>query len=107
MGNTALHIASEAGYIAVVKVLVEYGASPLIENKVRRKEIMLSLLEGLSVSCRMQKNAHLLICTAHSSLSSSYLSSSVHVISLPLNTPFFFLLYTHFSNFNLPKRTAC
>lgn len=38
MGNTALHIASEAGYIAVVKVLVEYGASPLIENKVSRKE---------------------------------------------------------------------
>ena len=34
LGNTALHIASEAGYQAVVKLLMEYGASPLIENKV-------------------------------------------------------------------------
>lgn len=34
MGNTALHIAAEAGYPTVVKLLMEYGASPLIENKV-------------------------------------------------------------------------
>lgn len=34
MGNTALHIAATAGYQAVVKLLMEYGASPLIENKV-------------------------------------------------------------------------
>ena len=33
-GNTALHIAAGAGYQAVVKLLMEYGASPLIENKV-------------------------------------------------------------------------
>lgn len=34
LGNTALHIAAGAGYQAVVKLLMEYGASPLIENKV-------------------------------------------------------------------------
>lgn len=34
MGNTALHIAAAAGYQAVVKLLMEYGASPLIENEV-------------------------------------------------------------------------
>lgn len=107
MGNTALHIASEAGYIAVVKVLVEYGASPLIENKVRRKENYVIPFRGTQRFFKNAKNAHLLICTAHYSLSLSYLSTSIHVISLPLNIPFFFLLYTHFSNFNLPKRTVC
>ena len=34
MGNTALHIAAEAGYPRVVKLLTEYGASSTIENKV-------------------------------------------------------------------------
>lgn len=34
LGNTALHIAAEAGYQKVVKLLVEFGASPLTENKV-------------------------------------------------------------------------
>ena len=86
MGNTALHIASEAGYIAVVKVLVEYGASPLIENKVRRKEIMLSLLEGLSVSCRMRKT---LICSfAH-----------LHCIFQPQFIIFVIFSPCHFSSF--------
>ena len=33
-GNTALHAAAEAGYIKVVELLIEYGASSLIENKV-------------------------------------------------------------------------
>ena len=38
LGNTALHIAAGAGYQAVVKLLMEYGASPLIENKVRHQK---------------------------------------------------------------------
>ncbi|KAK2558333.1 Ankyrin-1 [Acropora cervicornis] len=33
MGNTALHIAAEAGYPRVVRLLTEYGASSTIENK--------------------------------------------------------------------------
>lgn len=44
LGNTALHIAAGAGYQAVVKLLMEYGASPLIENKVWHQQEFLLLV---------------------------------------------------------------
>ena len=52
LGNTALHIAAGAGYQAVVKLLMEYGASPLIENKVwhQQEYLLLSSVSQLTIS---------------------------------------------------------
>ena len=33
--NTPLHLAADAGQLGVVKLLVEYGANPLMQNKVK------------------------------------------------------------------------
>ena len=67
------------------------------------RKIMLSLLEGLSVSSRMRKT---LIClfALHITASVYHICHLQSMSFLFLWTHlFFFLLYTHFSNFNLKK----